>query len=178
MSKTYRSLRKLKVNVVSRLAYQSPFVLLSCKIMSKFERCRFVLFLMVEPVHQISERLSNFYQTHNIYMNCIQSFRDFFFRKKTFSLIWEKIKFVGNSLAIFTWLTTESFLLFQPRLLTVDCLVTVHLHNHIWFTTNFWKWILAFLWRWQSCNYGHKGSSSWQHKPIPAFKSVDLTTVP
>ena len=62
MSKTYRSLRKLKVNVVSRLAYQSPFVLLSCKIMSKFERCRFVLFLMVEPVHQISERLSNFFE--------------------------------------------------------------------------------------------------------------------
>ena len=40
------------------MADQSPVVLLPCEIMSKFGRCRFVLFLIVEPVHQISEILS------------------------------------------------------------------------------------------------------------------------
>ena len=149
--------------------------------MSKFGRCRFALFLMVESVHQIPQRLSKFFDKLIIFTWIAFTASEISFsEKKTFNLIWEKIRLIGNSLIIFTCLTNESSLLTLFPTVTTYCWLPFYCSStyNTGFTTNFWKWILAFLLRWQTCNYGHRDSSSWRHKPIPAFKPVDLSTVP
>ena len=113
-SETQRSLHKLHVRLLWIQISISPtrlLVLISCEIISKFGRCRFVLFLRVEPVHQvsvtqrilklqllslkISKRLSFkikvFRQTPYTYMDCNDSFRSFFLGKKIFNLLWQNI---------------------------------------------------------------------------------------
>ena len=83
-------------------------VFLSYEVISKFGRYRFVLFSRVEPCtkfHFCKGRYNYSYfflkylkdyqnvsKTPFIYMDCINSFRNFFLTKKTFNLIWEKIR--------------------------------------------------------------------------------------
>ena len=77
---------------------------------------------MVESVHQIPQRLSKFFDKLIIFTWIAFTASEISFsEKKTFNLIWEKIRLIGNSLIIFTCLTNESSLLTLFPTVTTYC---------------------------------------------------------